>query len=57
MAKDLSALIIEGILLTLVSSIGLIGNTLSIIVLTRSIKNSSANPSHPSPHGQKTFSV
>lgn len=61
---DNFSFIVEGVLLTLVSTFGLVGNLLSIVVLTRSIKNSrSMNnttaisiPSTSGPGGQ-TFSM
>ena len=46
----------EGVLLTAVSSFGLVGNVMSIIVLTRSMNSRSTGNSAASPAGSQSFS-
>mgnify|MGYP001464980699 FL=1 len=42
--QNMFSYIVEGVLLTTVSTFGLVGNILSIVVLTRSINSGSDNP-------------
>ena len=55
--KDLASFIIEGILLTTISIFGLIGNILSIVVLTSNIKQSNFSVPTGPLSSQKSFSM
>ena len=52
---NMLSFVVEGVLLTTVSTFGLIGNVLSVVVLTRSIKNTNLNTGVP--QTQTAFSV
>ena len=49
--------IVEGVLLTIVSTFGFIGNIMSIIVLTKTIRKSRNRSFRSRTHGQVSFSL
>ena len=49
--------IVEGVLLTIVSTFGFIGNIMSIIVLTKTIRKSRNRSFRSRTHGQASFSL